>query len=300
MSLIGTSTEVHNRQSSRPENQEWVKVNWQSHQKWLEVDGTLTNVIDIGEGPVVVLVHGLGACWQIWLENIVELSKTHRVIALDTPGAARTEPLKGEVTIPAYADFIASLLDKLQIEKASFIGNSMGGLISCEIAIQHPKLVNKLVLANPAGLSTHSMKLTLPAVLGKILYKGTVKAPESHETIVRRTSFIKAAFWLFTYAPEKLPRNTCYEFMRNGGQPGFLDAFDAVMQHSLKGALSQIEAPTLIIWGRNDRVIPVSDANKFAEQIPNSTLEIWDNTGHLSMLEHSERFNKTVESFITS
>src|SRR3954464_14407876 len=91
---------------------EWRDVDWSAHQRWVEVDGAPVNVVDIGEGPALLLVHGLSGCWQNWLEQIPDFARTHRVIAPDLPGFGASPSPRGEVSIPSYARCLAAVLER--------------------------------------------------------------------------------------------------------------------------------------------------------------------------------------------
>jgi pimeloyl-ACP methyl ester carboxylesterase len=108
--------------------------------------------VDQGSGPVLLLVHGLGGNLQSWLANIPTLSARHRVIALDLPGFGRSDPLTAGVTMASYADVAIELLDRLGVASATFVGNSMGGLLTIEAAARHPDRVDAAVLACSGGI----------------------------------------------------------------------------------------------------------------------------------------------------
>src|SRR4051794_23725306 len=131
---------------------EWLDIDWSEHLHSATVHGARVNYAEMGEGPAVVLVHGLSGCWQNWLENIPHLARRHRVIALDLAGFGESELPQEEISIPGYGRFVDAFLGEIGIERAALVGNSMGGFISAETAISHPSRVEKLVLVSAAGL----------------------------------------------------------------------------------------------------------------------------------------------------
>src|SRR6266480_6057954 len=131
---------------------EWLDIDWQEHLRSHVLNGSRVNYVEMGEGPPVVLVHGLSGCWQNWLENIPQLARRHRVLALDLAGFGESELPHEEISIPGYGRFIDAFLGELGIERASLVGNSMGGFIAAETAIAHPSRVERLVLVSAAGL----------------------------------------------------------------------------------------------------------------------------------------------------
>src|SRR5436190_6643438 len=137
----------------KPGEPDWREIDWSRHLHQTEIDGASVNYCDYGEGPPVVLVHGIGGAWQNWIENVRGIGTEHRVIALDVPGFGFSEMPHGEVSIPGYARTVAALCEELGHSKVSVVGNSLGGFISAELAIQFPELVERLALVSAAGYS---------------------------------------------------------------------------------------------------------------------------------------------------
>src|SRR3954453_12388435 len=135
----------------------WMDVDWREHLRWAPVRGSAVTFVDIGEGPPLVFIHGLSGCWQNWLENIPFFAHSHRVIAVDLPGFGASPMPPEKISINHYAAVIDELLDSLGIERAAVVGNSMGGFIGAELAIEFSTRVEKLVLVSAAGLTTADM-----------------------------------------------------------------------------------------------------------------------------------------------
>jgi pimeloyl-ACP methyl ester carboxylesterase len=132
----------------------WRTIDWPSMTRRVRVLGREVNAIDTsGSGPPMVFVHGLGGRWQNWLLNIPAFMATHRCIALDLPGFGESEMPAEEISIKGYAKVVDALLDELDVESAVFVGNSMGGFVSAEVALSHATRVERLVLVSAAGLS---------------------------------------------------------------------------------------------------------------------------------------------------
>src|SRR3954454_2295252 len=139
---------------------DWREVNWQPHLHQVEIDGSSVNYVDYG-GPgspglePVVFVHGLGGCWQNWLENIPRAAaEGRRVIALDLPGFGFSEMPSGEISISGYGRTVNAVCDELDLGEVVLVGNSMGGFTAAETAIQFPERVERMVLNSAAGLTT--------------------------------------------------------------------------------------------------------------------------------------------------
>src|SRR6185312_12344086 len=146
----------------------WQAIDWRRHQRWVRVGERAINTIELGSGePAIVFVHGLSGCWPNWLEQLAVFSRSQRVLAFDLPGFGHSPGHAGEVSMPGYARIVADLLAARGVERAVLVGNSMGGLISAELAAEEPSLVERLVLVSPAGLSTYANRITarsMPAI----------------------------------------------------------------------------------------------------------------------------------------
>src|SRR5215218_5485059 len=128
----------------------WLDIDWQGAQHRLTLDGREVNYAELGEGPALVLVHGLGASWQSWLENIPDFAVDHRVIAMDLPGFGSSQMPDGEISIEYYAQWLCRLCDVLEVESAAVVGNSMGGFVGAELAIRQPERVQRLGVVSAA------------------------------------------------------------------------------------------------------------------------------------------------------
>src|SRR3954447_14379381 len=133
----------------------WMDVDWREHRRFVEVDGRQVNVVEIGDGdPPIVFVHGLAGSWQNWLENMPHFAAAgHRVVAFDLPGFGASDLPGEKISIPGYGRIVDTLLDQLGLGPSVLVGNSMGGFIAAEVAIQFPARVERLVLVSAAGLT---------------------------------------------------------------------------------------------------------------------------------------------------
>lgn len=277
----------------------WLDVDWSAHQRWVEVAGAPVNVIEMGSGPPLLFVHGLSGCWQNWLENLPHFARTHRAIAVDLPGFGAS-PVPGDrIAIPGYARVLELLCDALGVETAAVVGNSMGGHIAAELAISAPRLVERLVLVSPAGVSTaHANRQAALAVARAItLTSGWTSARV--DDMARRPRLRRLALGFVCRHPELLSAPLARELMHGSGKPGFVPALEAVLAHPIEDRLPEIACPTLVVWGRNDRVIPVRDVRAFERAIPGVQTEVWPETGHVAMLERPARFNARLERFLS-
>jgi len=278
---------------------EWLDIDWREHQKWVQVAGRPVNVIDIGEGSAIVFIHGLAGAWVNWLENIPHFARDHRVIAMDLPGFGHSPMPAEKISIAGYGRIVDELLDALGIERAVVVGNSMGGFIGAELALAFPTRVSKLVLISAAGISAENMWREPVMAVGRLMAVGAARTGVRQMPVVNRPRLRRAALQLVIRYPEKLSVPLASELVVGAGSRGFVGGLDAVLGYSFRDRLPEIEIPTLIVWGRNDILIPVEDAYEFQRLIgSNARLEIFDDTGHLAMLERPSRFNGLLDGFI--
>jgi 4,5:9,10-diseco-3-hydroxy-5,9,17-trioxoandrosta-1(10),2-diene-4-oate hydrolase len=282
----------------------WMDVDWREHQRWVVIDDRRVNVIDLGEGErTVVFVHGLAGAWQNWLENLPHVAAAGcRVIAFDLPGFGESEMPREKISIPGYGRFVDALLEHLGVGPAIVVGNSMGGFIAAEIAIQFPARVDRLVLVSAAGLTVEHQGHD--RILGLLRYGqwllsawgGFVGARS--DAIAGRTRTRRMLMRLVTSSPERLPPPLVSEQIRGAGKAGFVDALDALTHYPIRTRLGGIGCPTLIVWGADDHLVPVRDADEFEALIPGARKVVWPETGHLAMLERPVAFNALVEAFV--
>ena len=268
---------------------EWLDVDWREHQRWLHVGSRWVNVIELGAGDPIVFVHGLSGSWQNFLENMPAAAREHRVIALDLPGFGASQMPAAEISISGYARCVADVCEQLGVERATVVGNSMGGFIGAELAIEFPELVDRLVLVSAAGLTTEGgVHDSVIGALGRLddvaqAYFGWMVS-RSH-ALTRRPRSRRMMLGIVTPHADRLDPALASEQVRGSGKPGFVAALDALNHYPIRDRLERIGCPTLIVWGEKDRLIPVKDAHRFAELIPDARKVVWPDTGHMAMRE---------------
>lgn len=284
-------------------NPDWLEVDWGAHLGWLELDDGWVNYLEMGpaDAPAVLLIHGLDGCWQNWLETIPHLARSRRVIAVDLPGFGHSPMPASRVAVPAYAATVLELLDARGVAQAALIGNSLGGLIAIEAALADPDRVERLVLVAPAGISSAEVRRE-PAILAARLMAGLVPLwIRYQDQAIRRPRLLHSAFRTIFHRPEKLRRELLYEHYRNGsGRPGFLAAVEAVAGYEPSVPLEALTTPTMIVWGRDDMIVPSTDAAGYGSRLANSQTVILDATGHLPQLERPVRFNRLLDAFLAA
>lgn len=226
----------------------------------------------------------------------------YRVIAMDLPGFGHSPMPRERITISGYARLIDGLLEEFGIGAAAVVGHSMGGFVSAELAIAFPQRVERLVLVSPAGLSTYrnpratralpALRRTEPIAAA---YSARL-APRS--AMIKRPRLRDATFGLVTLHPGRLPAALVTEQLLGAGKPGFVQALEAILDYDFRDRLPEIACPTLVVWGDRDRVVTVRDAAVYTELIPGSRRVVYEDTGHLAMLERPGAFNALLGDFL--
>jgi len=280
----------------------WLDVDWNEHQRWVAVGGRQANVIDLGSGSPLVFIHGLSGSWQNFLEQLPVFAREHRVIAFDLPGFGESDMPDAKITIRGYGEWVAALLDELGVGTAAVVGNSMGGFIGIELAIRFPQRVERLVLVSAAGLSIEYLRneraLAVLNALDNRLAAYTGWLATKSDALARRPRARQMIFGIVAAHPDRLPGPLVAEQVRGSGKAGFIPALDALTDYPIRNRLGEIACPVLIVWGANDKLVPARDADEFARLIPNSRKVVWQDTGHVAMLERPAAFNRLLEAFL--
>jgi pimeloyl-ACP methyl ester carboxylesterase len=174
----------------------------------------------------------------------------------------------------------------------------MGGFVAAEMCIRHPQRVERACLVAAAGISVTNLRrrplLTGARIVGAL---GAASAAQNRFIVAR-----PRLRWLFTNFvfrhPSRLAADLMYEQVRGAGKPGLYDAMDALTSYDFRDRLPEIKAPTLIVWGDSDMLVPVEDAHEFERLIPQSRTVILEDTGHVPMLERPVKFNELLEELI--
>jgi len=288
----------------------WMDVDWREHQRWVDVEGSPVNVIDIGPrdpsaaeaGIAVVFVHGLSGSWQNWLENVPACAADRRVIAMDLPGFGASPMPVGEISIAGYARSVDALLNTLGVDASVVVGNSMGGFVAAELAIAFPERVERLVLVSAAGISTLKLRdarrLSVLRRAHRVvtMYGGWLAS--SADVVASRGRLRQFVFSIIARHPDQLPAPLVAEQVRGSGKAGFMTAVDALTSYPIEERLAAISCPTLIVWGTHDQLVPVGDADRFQALIGNSRKLVYADTGHVPMIERPARFNDDLLAFL--
>jgi pimeloyl-ACP methyl ester carboxylesterase len=281
---------------------DWRETDWSRELKRADLGGIPVNYVDVGSGDrePVVLVHGLGGQWQNWLENIPRLAQERRVVAMDLPGSGLTpEPEDEEISIPGYGRCVNALCDKLGLGKVHLVGNSMGGFIAAEVAIQFPERVSRLVLVSAAGLSSAETLQAPILTFGRVATALATNTVAQYRKLASRPITRHASLFLVARHPRLLKADLAYEgFFKGAGKPGFDGALRASLEYDFRDRLPEVKVPTLIVWGEKDSIIPVRDADEYERLIDDSRKVVMRDTGHIPMAERPTAFNDVLVEFL--
>lgn len=246
------------------------------------IQGIHTNFEINGQGIPILLLHGWKADSAIFQPLVDILSTQFRCITVDLPGFGKTDNPPTAWNLENYANFVENFTIYLGISKINLIGHSFGGKTAIKLASIHPDRVGKLILVDSSGIKpAFSVKHTflfLAAKIGKAVF-----------SLPLLNSYKNSA------------RNSLY---RKVGETDYITAgplekiFLNIISEDITGQLSKITAPTLIIWGKNDTETPLSDAQVMKKHIPDSYLEILENSGHFPFLEQPLEFVQKVTEFL--
>ncbi len=259
--------------------------------QYLNIDNICIRYIDTrSNGNPVLLIHGLGGSIESWINNIYTISsKQLRVIVLDLPGFGFSDKPKINYTPSFYSVFIAKFLNRLDAySHVSIIGCSLGGHIAAEVALNHPSLVSKLVLISPAGAPPVS-------------FKGT-PALRKYVSILKSKSIQEVKKSLLSVDDVSVDDTFARIFYDRLSMPGSKEAFMSALKGStyaprLSRRLRRIKAQTLLIWGKNDKIIPVRFIKPFMN-MKNCRILLLENCGHVPFISRPTLFNKIVTDFI--
>ena len=250
-----------------------------------------------GQGEPLVLIQGLGGPRSGWIFQTRAFSKYYQVITLDNRGVGKSDKPSQPYTVSTMADDTIALLDHLKVEKAHVLGASLGGMVAQEMAINYPDRVRKLILACTAAGMGHTNGSAVETMgHGSTLTQADIKDPRSVDmgrvmSEVTTLSFNKRLSKIF-FVPLAKTYLRFREVQAISGQ------MEAAMAHSTLDRLDQIEAPTLVIVGTGDRLVPSQSSELLANMIPNARLVRVNGGSHPFFMEMRGRFNKEVLDFL--
>ena len=259
-------------------------------EKEVLIFGQKIHYVEAGSGPAVILLHGLGGSAGAWQPNIGPLADRFHVFAPDQIGFGKSDKPLVNYRIRTYVDFLDQFCKQLKIERATLVGSSMGGWIAAAFTAAFPDRVEKLVLVDAAGYAPSkdvdprtfyglnpTTREGMKVLLTKIFYN----------KFFQTDAAIDASIAARLAAGDGYTINSITESIIRGED--FID-----------NSVKTIKRPTLIIWGRHDGLVPVSDGERFNRDIAGSKLVVFEECAHVPNFEKSAQFNEAVINFLTS
>jgi pimeloyl-ACP methyl ester carboxylesterase len=265
--------------------------------------GARISTLTMGEGPDVLLIHGLGGAKSSFFDTAAGLSHRYRVHALDLPGfGSSSKPATAPYTARYFAERVVDVMDELGIERAHLVGNSMGGRVAIEVGLRQPERVRGLALLCPAVAFVrrdyHPIVRMLRPELGLLPHKLT-------------RGMVESTFWSLFCDPDSIDPSMAdivvEEFQRIYGTAGGRFAFLAAARNiyldrpygrgGFYPRLSELAAPSLFVWGTHDRLIPAAFKRHVEHWLPRAGQIVLERCGHVPQVERAEQVNGLLERF---
>lgn len=259
-----------------------------------------------GDGPAIVLIHGMAGSSRTWRDVMPSLARSHTVIAPDLLGHGESAKPRGDYSLGAYASGIRDLLGVLGHDRATIVGHSLGGGVAMQFAYQFPHMAERLVLVCSGGLGKEVNPLLRALSLpGTEYILPAVLAPQLHAVVAR----LGGIFGRFGLRADPFLTEVWAAWSRltdARAQRAFIHTIRAVIDVAGQRVSARDrlylahEIPTMIIWGDRDAVIPVSHAHIAHELIPGSRLEVVPNAGHFLPFERPELIDRLLRDFVAT
>jgi pimeloyl-ACP methyl ester carboxylesterase len=271
--------------------------------QFIKIDGINTRYRVTGSGPALLMLHGIGRSLEDWDENVAAFSAGHTVHVLDLAGYGHSDKPDRAYSVDFLRDGVKGFMDGVQIERAVVVGNSLGGAVAMRLALEHPERVTGLVLVASAGFGPKVASLlslcTIP-VLGEWLTRGDPKSSAGARRVLQacfaNQSFVREPYIDHAHQLSLMPGRQA-PFLRTLRSAGDWRGANHVFLNGIRGRTDDIRVPTLVVWGRQDQIIPAAYA-EHAARIKGAELEIYDPCGHFPQIERAAEFNALVGEFL--
>lgn len=239
-----------------------------------------------GQGDPLVVIHGGGGGAEGWLQSAAELSRHYRVYVPDLPGFGDSQPMDGNYGISEFVEFLEGFIHSLGLKRFHLVGHSIGGGIALHYALNFPHKIGKLVLVSSMCLGKEI------ALWVRILSSSTF----FRSLGVAAVAVLKAIKWLvnLVYAPLKFVNPLPRAKVNLGSSMATLQKQTTVLVNQL----SKLMIPTLLVWGANDSIIPVSQAYAAARLIPDCQLKVFEDCGHSVYRQKVKEFSHLLTDFL--
>lgn len=257
------------------------------------------NFITAGSGQSVLLIHGANFGWGVWYPNIAEIAKHFKVYAIDLPGAGRSARVDySKLELKDLLDVLNDFIFLNKIKNFNIIGCSIGGWLALQIALSNPQVVKKIVVENSVGFSDSksiSDKVISIYPFAKLISR-TFLHPSKRKNI---EIFLRNIFSDKNIDLKKEFIDYFCETMESSHNLLFISRLLKLgNQLYLNDELKKLNAETLVIWGKDDKIMPIEKSISKIKMMPKVKIEIFENVGHIPSLESSTKFNTAVINFL--
>jgi pimeloyl-ACP methyl ester carboxylesterase len=270
----------------------------------LEVHGVPTFLYDAGDGPPVVLIHGYGDTADSWRRVVPGLLQRYRVVALDVPPFGRSGEPEAKRLLDFYRGFFPALLERLDVERATVIGHSLGGTVALHVAIERPDLVDRLGLVAPAGLGKTPPWWWHLLAGYPTVWRTALAIPSPLSPLIIRQGLKRFLDWRLFHDPTKL-EDDIHHLVQLHGSRGDLDRLLKAGRcciESYSGQLLEdsrsIGVPIWMAWGRHDGLVPSEHALTFGRTHPAAAVHVLEDCGHYPHIELPGRFNRLLREWM--
>lgn len=267
---------------------------------YVEINGWRTRYVTAGDhGPAIILLHGLGASLESWYLNVDALAQNYRVFAPDIVYFGKSAKPERHPQHQDFVDFCMYFMDAFELDRALLVGNSMGGAIAAKAAMLYPERVAGLVLVNSAGFGKELAWWLRMRTLFDVRPSGTppywlarIGLRAIFDDPARISNEVLDVLMSVEQDPESM--TTARRVLSIGVDWRGLKPY---MLQEIRDCACQIQVPTLIVWGKQDRVVPLRHAFVARKQIPHARLHLFERCGHTPQLEYPNQFNALVREF---
>ncbi len=268
-------------------------------EKWVTAADTRVRYFQAGSGPPLILLHGLGEAAVIWYANVETLAREHTLYVPDLPGHGASAEPPWQYSLEGSIHFLEEFMNALGLQRASLVGNSLGGLLALALALEHPERVRRLVLEDAAGLGREVagfLRFMSVPILGEFLVS---HRRDATQWVLRKVFHNRA------HVTERLITLIHEERSRPGNSAAMLKMLRAGVSLlgikpsiNLTPRLGELRTPTMVFWGREDRIFPLAHGKRAARLMPEGHLRIFEKCGHWPHLEVSQVFNRALLDFL--
>jgi pimeloyl-ACP methyl ester carboxylesterase len=263
------------------------------------VDGHRIRYVRAGRGPAVVLVHGFGSSIYTWKDVIPGLAADHDVVALDLPGFGGSDQ-PADLSFLDLPRAVLGLVNRLDLPRTALVGNSMGGAAVALVAALHPERVSALVLVDAAGFDR------TPRDRPAVVRLAASSAGSMLEWLPARRLLVRFALRQVFANPSLVSDERVSEYLAAAQRPGTLASIRSLSESTrsdaglMSDALRKIRAPTLVLWGREDRWIPLAHADRLVAAIPDAHAVVIDGCGHVPQEEKPEEVLRLLRKLLAT